>query len=488
MRHARCVAERRVVRGVGRIPGVRQHPPRAKHDVARIRGTTQTSGWKETHAMTARSDSDLLIVLLDGRVIGELQRDRRRGDLVFTYDASWRTRPDAVPLSVTMPVAGRSYPDAIVSPFFRALLPDNALGLDALTQRHQLASGDTFGLLRALGGDCPGALQCVQPTRLADVQSGRLDAVTWLTKTEVIARLRALRQPGASGRVLGDSGQFSLAGQQAKTALLYDDVARRWGIPAGRVPTTHILKPAPLTDPQRADNEHSCLVLARAAGLLAAASWVWRTGDEHTLVVERYDRRRLPDGTIARIHQEDLCQAIGIAPERKYEASGGPTAVQIMQFLRERAINGSRAVDQFLRALAYNWIILGSDAHARNFSVVLTAGGEMAIAPLYDLTSALPYAKTIPEHTVNLSMRIGDTRHATSIGSTHWRQLTDEAGLEWTHCRTLMLDLLNAVGTALPQLESATAATHGDAAFVGAFSTRVARRVRRCASQLGVRG
>ena len=428
---------------------------------------------------------DVLHVLLDGRVIGDLTRNDARGALTLSYDEAWRARGDAIPLSITMPLVSATYGDDVVAPFFRALLPDNALVLDGLAQRYQVSTSDVFGFLRALGEDCPGAIQCVQPGRLADVQSGTLDAVEWLSDKAVTARLAALREPGESGRLIGDSGQFSLAGQQAKTALLYDPDARRWGVPAGRVPTTHILKPAPVGDPKRADNEHWCLELARAAGLRAASSWVWRSGAARTLVVERYDRQRLPDGTIARIHQEDLCQAMGIAPERKYQSSGGPTAVTIIRFLRERATDATRDIAQFLRALAYNWVILGTDAHARNFSVVLTDGGNMTLAPLYDLISALPYAKIIPEHTVNLSMSIGGTRHAVSIGAVQWHQLADEAALDWDECRATLVALLRTIRDAIPRIESIASTKGDDVEFVHAFTTRVAKRVRRCLSQLG---
>ena len=36
------------------------------------------------------------------------------------------------------------------------------------------------------------------------------------------------------------------------------------------------------------------------------------------------DRAVTADG-VARIHQEDFCQALGVPPERKYAGEGGPT-------------------------------------------------------------------------------------------------------------------------------------------------------------------
>ncbi len=48
-------------------------------------------------------------------------------------------------------------------------------------------------------------------------------------------------------------------------------------------------------------------------------------GDEVAIAVERYDRvRDETTGWIARVHQEDVCQALGIRPTLKYQAEGGP--------------------------------------------------------------------------------------------------------------------------------------------------------------------
>src|SRR3546814_2063994 len=63
--------------------------------------------------------------------------------------------------------------------------------------------------------------------------------------------------------------------------------------------------------------------LAAAAGLAVAAVEPRRASAIPYLLVERYDRSDA-GGTIRRIHQEDFCQALGIAPEHKYAIEGGP--------------------------------------------------------------------------------------------------------------------------------------------------------------------
>jgi serine/threonine protein kinase HipA of HipAB toxin-antitoxin module len=48
------------------------------------------------------------------------------------------------------------------------------------------------------------------------------------------------------------------------------------------------------------------------------------------------------------------------------------------------------AVNRFVNALAYNWIIGSTDAHAKNYSVLLS-GLQVRLASLYDVASTLPY-------------------------------------------------------------------------------------------------
>lgn len=131
----------------------------------------------------------------------------------------------------------------------------------------------------------------------------------WLAEPEVAATLREVRTGNATGRVAADPGYFSLPGAQPKTALLQQD--GRWGIPSGRTPTTHILKP-PLGDLEGfAENEHLCLRLAGALGLPVARSGVVRFDGEVAIVVERYDRIAVGE-RIVRVYQEDFCQVLSV--------------------------------------------------------------------------------------------------------------------------------------------------------------------------------
>jgi serine/threonine-protein kinase HipA len=256
-----------------------------------------------------------LVALLDGKEVGRVHRDAR-GRLTYVYSEEWRQAPDAYPLSLSMPLGAKEHGPAVIEPFLWGLLPDNERVLDRWAARFQVSARNVFALISHVGEDCAGAVQFVTPERLSAIRTGREDKVDWLDESDIAKRLQILRADHAAWRLPHDTGQFSLAGAQPKTALLLQN--GRWGIPSGRLPTTHILKPPTGQFDGHAENEHICLMLARSLGLPVAQSKVMRFGAEIAIVIERYDRQR-KGNDIIRVHQEDICQALGIMPTKKYQ-------------------------------------------------------------------------------------------------------------------------------------------------------------------------
>lgn len=241
-------------------------------------------------------------------------------------------------------------------------------------QRYHV-SRNAFALIAQVGEDCAGAVQFAHPERRDEVLGGQAGNINWLTESDVAERLRALQSDASAGRAPHDTGQFSLAGAQPKTALCFD--GQRWGVPSGREPTTHILKPQSGEFDGHAENEHRCLALARALSLPTARSEVRQFDDVTAIVIERYDRvhivtlasaraalatakaaeaamhaasaatgdpvsvatdagraaaeaveasasaRTLTEfaktTTTYRVHQEDMCQALSVHPSLKYQ-------------------------------------------------------------------------------------------------------------------------------------------------------------------------
>ncbi|BFU47294.1 type II toxin-antitoxin system HipA family toxin [Krasilnikovia sp. MM14-A1004] len=370
---------------------------------------------------------DQLTVLLAGRRAATLDQGPG-GTLTLTYDDEWRTSAGATPLSLSMPLAAKNYSGRIVHAFCQGLLPDNERVLERWGRDFHVSAGNPFALLRHVGEDCAGAVQFVRPERLA----GLLDnegGVRPLTDERIAERLRTLRGDPAAWHLAG-TGQFSLAGAQAKTALHWDATSDRWGDPYGAVPTTHILKPAIAGLDDHDLNEHLCLAAASRAGMHMATSRVTAFGAERAIVVDRFDRLPGPGGTVTRVHQEDLCQALGVPPSQKYQSEGGPTPEQIIELLRRAAQPSAVAesdVGKFVDALALNWLIAGTDAHAKNYSVLM-APGQVRLAPLYDVASSLPY-EDMYRPRLRLAMKIGSEYRVDAIGARHWAAFADRNGL-----------------------------------------------------------
>lgn len=363
-----------------------------------------------------------LSVLLGGRHVGHVSQDPH-GRFRFDYDEEWRHRPRSTPLSLSMPLTIRSHPNDVIEPFMWNLLPDSDQVIKRWAGEHHVSPRNPFGLLTHVGEDCAGAVQFVVPDRADQAAHG--GKIEWLDVDAVARIIRRLRQDPTAWQVTLHHGRFSLAGAQAKVALLYDGT--RWGLPSGRIPTTHILKPAIARLDDHDLNEHLCLRAAHLAGLRAARTEVVSFEEERVIVVERYDRLTRGDEWV-RVHQEDMCQALGVHPAKKYQGDGGPSAPQIADLLRTAdPLGAADSVSAFFDALVFNWLIGGTDAHAKNYSLLLS-GRQVRLAPLYDVASALT-VDGINLQVEKMAMSIGGEYRFEWIAVRHWARLAQKLRL-----------------------------------------------------------
>lgn len=362
----------------------------------------------------------VLHVLMHGAPMGTVIQ--RAGKLKFIYEESWQSAERAVPLSLSMPLSGREHPDRVISAYMWNLLPDNSSTLRAWARMFGVRM-NVFSLLEHTGEDVAGAAQFVRPDRLEAIQTSDTSSVEWIDEAEIARRLRELRTDQTAWIEPGAEGYFSLSGAQPKIAL-HRTAGGRWGIPSGRIPTTHILKPPTSELEGFAENEHFCLSLARKAGLPAARSEVMRFGDEIAFVTERFDRV-LIKRQLLRVPMEDFCQALAVPPERKYQNMGGPGPREILELLSTESADPAEDCETFFTALAFNALIGGTDAHAKNYSVLLE-GSRARLAPLYDIASALPY---YDRRKLKLAMKIGSSYELARIRPKDWDRLGELAHL-----------------------------------------------------------
>ena len=389
-----------------------------------------------------------LLLLIEGELAGRVRADRS-GRLSMSYENAWRASSQSHSLSVSMPIAEITYPHKSVWPYLWNLLPENPNVLQRWAQQYHVSAGSPFKLLASVGADVPGAAQFIPPERRAEIQSEHHPIIEWISQDELRERLSQLRDDISAVRRPGDIGRMSLPGAQAKTAFYWDRSANRWGIPGGRTPTTHIIKPCIPGFAGLVENEHLCQDIAAQLDMPAARSFVLML-DQPYIVVERYDRLPPAPGTRLprRIHQEDMCQALGLMPTRKYQDDGGPGIPQIATLIRRVSASPEVDVERFLKANMFNWLIGGTDAHAKNYSLLIGAADEVRLAPLYDLSSQLPYPGLIAQR---VAMKIGDHYDIARVTPDDWRTVARSCALD----EDRIIGMLTEMARALPDAVSA---------------------------------
>ena len=387
-----------------------------------------------------------LYALTDGGMMGRVLWDRNRDQLLFRYESDWQDDASNYPLSLSMPLTATEHRHGKIEPYLWGLLPDNEGILREWGQRFGVSSRNVFRLLVHVGEECAGGVQLVQKQRAEEWSKGRdTGSVTWLSEPEIAERMTLLVRDHGASRLGSDTGQFSLAGAQPKTGFLYDPDQNRWGVPSGRIPTTHIFKPTTGAFDGLAENEHFCLTLARILGMPVPQSEIYHFGDTSVIVLVRYDRQRVSSSEILRIHQEDTCQALSRFPRQKYQSDGGPSAKEITSLIRAHSSDRNEDENRFVDALIYNWMICGTDAHAKNYSFLIASDGQVRLAPLYDLSSALPYPLQVQQRKARLAMKIGGEYRVSLIAAHQWQKFGTEVRIDFEKIRLRILDLLEVV-------------------------------------------
>lgn len=372
-----------------------------------------------------------LRVYLGSRFVGRLIKDPG-GAVSFRYETDWLAQPGALPVSLSLPLREEPYRGEAVSAVFENLLPDSGLLRRKVAERVGARGTDAYSLLARIGQDCVGALQFVPGDleRRDDGVSGEE------VDEEEIAGLLTNLAAAPLGLSPQDDFRISIAGAQEKTALLRRDGT--WLKPHGTTPTSHIFKtrighlPGGIDLTDSVENEFYCLTLAGSFGLPVNRAEILTFGGVTALVIERFDRRPLPDGRLLRLPQEDCCQALSVPPTLKYQSEGGPGMAAVLDLLRA---SDTPAADQelFLAAQLFFWIIGATDGHAKNFSLFLKPGGGFAMTPLYDILSAEPalHRHQVTRRQMKLAMSAGRNRHyrLDEIHPRHFVQSAEEAGV-----------------------------------------------------------
>ncbi|WP_318455118.1 type II toxin-antitoxin system HipA family toxin [Photobacterium leiognathi] len=394
---------------------------------------------------------DVLTVAMNGILVGSLTK-ASSGAISFQYDPSWLSRPGARAISLSMPLRHDAYHGDIPYNFFDNLLPDNEEIRSRIQSRFQAATKRPFDLLSKIGSDCVGAIQLYSPQHnLQDVRQIQAEP---LTESRMAQVLRGYQSDAPLG-MLDDMDDFriSIAGAQEKTGLLW--YQNQWHLPLGSTPTSHIMKlPIGILPHKNIDlsdsceNEWLCLKIAAAFGFEVNDANIIYVEEVKALALTRFDRRWSQDGSwLMRLPQEDMCQALGVAPALKYESDGGPNIASIMQFLL-----GSRTSTQdrevFFKAQILFWLLAAIDGHGKNFSLFLEPESRYSMTPLYDIISAYPLmeSNSIPKQKAKMAMALTGTKKYykwQTIQPRHFLSTAKAVGFSTQRANELMSEMKN---------------------------------------------
>ena len=424
-----------------------------------------------------------LVLLIDGIRAGVIRRGTSGSEL--SYSGVYASGGDRTPLSTAFPVSARgTYPSQRVNHWLEGLLPDNPEVRKEWRRRFDIRGNTALAILGSpVGHDCAGSVQFCS-TAEADALIAREGDVDWLSQEELIDLVKSLRDARTTWHGPGKSnfGRFSLSGAQAKTAVVLS--GGRYGIPTGSEPSTHIIKPT-INDqdlPDQALNEHVCLQMASTLGLPAVQTEITCFGPIQSLLIKRFDRFTDAQEQNIRIHLEDMCQALGVHPDYKYQSDGGPSPQKIIQSIRQHSSLPDSDAYRFLDALIYNWIIVGTDAHAKNYSFLLR-GGSVRLAPLYDIASALPYEPDwFSANKTNLAMKIGKRYTvAKADRQSAWHDMAVSLGFDGEEVIARAEDMATRLPAALDQALKSLPSEFSGSQVIQTMAGRIDHRASHCA-------
>jgi serine/threonine-protein kinase HipA len=373
------------------------------------------------------------------------------GSLSVRYAERWLQTTGAFPLSVSMPLRAEPYLSDVISPWLANLLPEEEQ-LQVLTRSLGLDQADVLAVLAEIGGDTAGALSFGASTDRA-LWAYRPLTSFYDTADQRLALDRHFEDLGRRPFLVGEEGvRQSLAGGQKKSALAVlgpdgapvlrlpqeGDVL---AIPLNGAPSTLIVKPDNPNLPGITENEVWCLRMAQAIGIKAAQATILQSSKRTAIGVLRYDRRIGRSGQLLRLHQEDFAQANGLPPGRKYERGTLP-GLDLKTLLETgRHITASDAL-ALLDQVIFNILVANTDAHAKNYSLILPVGAPPRLAPLYDVSTVLSWPHVVKTYAQSID---GKKRNPDMVAGRHWEAIAREIGYRPTDVKNRVQQIVDAM-------------------------------------------
>tara|TARA_R110002012_G_scaffold287869_1_gene480431 strand:+ start:8133 stop:9530 length:1398 start_codon:yes stop_codon:yes gene_type:complete len=305
-------------------------------------------------------------------------------DITLTYEPSWID--EGFSISPYLPLDG-NFDHRAVRNYLQNLLPEGK-GLEEITSNTTISKNNTFGLIKIIGEETSGALSFRGQDRDAKATTFRE-----VTATELGKKLTRFKDVGESITYWDGRTRLSVAGVQDKLNLLEMD--GKIGFGDGELCSNKIVKFETGKAPFIAVNELFTMLLAGESGINVPSVEVRTYGGVRAFVIDRFDRRILPDNSgVLRRHVIDGCQATNLPPSYKYERQFGDEGdgiyirdgVSFPKLFNVETTNSEAYQTQLVRWLTFNMLVRNYDAHGKNISFFVDKTG-LALTPFYDLVN-----------------------------------------------------------------------------------------------------
>lgn len=403
-------------------------------------------------------DRDVARVIVEGEQLG------------LHYEREW-IASNGFPISLSLPVVDAPVVGGAAHAFLKNLLPEGQ-AREAVCRRLGISIDNDFALLRAIGGECAGALTIVEAGAPSSATADDYE-VLGDRRLETLAKREGI-VPLLLG---GPPTRLSLAGAQDKLPVAVFDGTLY--LPLMGSPSTHILKLPHATFAHVPLNEMYVMGLAARIGLAPASTELVTRTNPPCLLVERYDRVVGEGDHVSRLHQEDLCQALGVSPLRKYEDEGGPSLARAITLIRSHTRQPIVDVRRLIEWQAFNVVAGNCDGHGKNLSI-LYEGGSLTLAPFYDLLSTRQY----PALDRRLAMSVGGRREPTELHRAQWEALARDAGIQPRTVVDLVRDVAERAITELPTWTKEYRDRYGRRAILETIPRWIATSAKRVVRQL----
>jgi len=208
----------------------------------------------------------------------------------------------------------------------------------------------------------------------------------------------AISSSGIAHEAQKAAGKLSISGVQPKLSMRLDGDQL---IPVAR-DGQFILKPQTQDFVELPKNEYLCMSMGKRFGLRVAPCLLLELSDgTPAYVVKRFDRYK-KGRRIEKLACEDMQQILG-GPD-KYASSNE----QIAQAVRQHCTFVPLELQRLFEVVIFNFAIGNGDAHRKNFSLLTSEDGTIALSPAYDLVSS---RLAIPAETDELALTVNGKRN-----------------------------------------------------------------------------